>query len=272
MFEKPSALFRWSLKFIESGNPIYTYEICFKQYQAAVNKEGYLWEMYDGRLRELIDEVTDQPKRVLEVGCGFGHDLIWVSTQGHYCVGIDVNSDFVEISRRTKVKIEKHIGKYLNINFKRINLLNMHETEMFDLIYMKDVFHHLEPREEVVKKLASLLAPGGKLIIVEPNAFNALIQFQMFRIRGFKVVIKKTDSLTGETYLFGNERLVTGRKMFALFKRTGLEGKIRHMRLLPTKLVDNVLFVLTARWLENLGLGRVPLACIHTIYVGTKSS
>ena len=71
---------------------------------------------------------------------------------------------------------------------------------------------------------------------MEPNALNPLIQWQMFRIRGFNTVIEKTDNLTGERYLFGNERLVIGGKMCSLFGRSGLAGSVSRIRVLPTQL------------------------------------
>lgn len=271
-FEKPSDLFRWCLASINTGNSVYSYDSCFSQYKTRLKKDGYLWRMYDGRLKELISEVVGQPqKRVLEVGCGFGHDLVWAALHGHKCLGIDVNSDFVNISTHAKVQIENHIGKNLNITIARINILEMSENLKFDLIYMKDVFHHLEPREAIVKKLVELLAPGGKLIIVEPNALNILIQYQMYRVRGFKVLVEKTDPITGERYLFGNERLVTGRKISSLFRFAGLKGTVRHMRLLPTKFTNHALWISVAQWLEKFGLEIFSPICIHTIYVGRKS-
>lgn len=268
MFELPSNLFRWCLRNTVSGSDVFSYDICFPQYKANTDA-GYLWESYDKRLFEISKEVrTGKMQRVLEVGCGFGHDLVWTATQGAIAVGIDVSSDFVEISKSTKMKVEHHLGRQLDITITRTNLLSMDDSEKFDLIYMKDVFHHLEPREKVVEKLLTLLAPEGKIIIVEPNALNPLIQWKMFRIRGFKTVIEKSDRLTGERYLFGNERLVTGREMCRLFQRFGLEGCVRHMRLLPTQLVGYKNLVRAARGLEKLSIEKMlPPACIHTIYM-----
>ena len=150
---------------------------------------------------------------VLEVGCGFDHDIVWAAIKGARAAGMDGNSDFVEISKSTKAKVEPFIGQNLDVSIYRTNLLSMNEDENFDLIYMKDVFHHLEPRKKVVEKLVSLLSPDGKIVIVKPNALNPLIQWQMFRLCGFKTIIKKTNSITVEAYLFGNERLVTGGEM-----------------------------------------------------------
>jgi len=270
MFEKPSDLFRWCLLNTKSGSDIFSWDACFPRYKAMASTAGYLWEKYDERLLELINGLGEG-RRVLEVGCGFGHDLVWAATSGVSAVGIDVNSDFVEITKQTKVKVEEHMGLKLDVSVYRKNLLSMTEEEKFDLIFMKDVFHHLEPREKVVEKLVSLLASRGRLIIVEPNALNPLIQLQMFRIRGFKTIIEKTDPMTGERYLFGNERLVTGGELCRLFKRAGLNGSFRLMRLLPTRLAGDKKVANVLRVFESLGFEKaLPPACIHSIYVGYK--
>lgn len=273
-FEMPSDLFRWCLRNTETGSDVYSYKICFPAYMAAAAAAGYLWETYDRRLQELIDGVrASAGLRVLEVGSGFGHDLLWTAVHGASAVGIDVNSDFVDISRRTKARVEAHVGRTLDADIRRTNLLAMDESEKFDLIYMKDVFHHLEPRENVVEKLIALLAPGGRVIVVEPNALNPLIQWQMYRIRGFRTVIEKVDAATGERFLFGNERLVTGGGICRVFERNGVRGSVRRMRLLPTRLAEAPWMVSVARGLERLGFERLAApACIHTIFVGRKGA
>lgn len=107
---------------------------------------------------------------------------------------------------------------------------------------------------------------------MKPNALNPLIQWQMFRIRGFKTIIEKIDSMTGERYLFGNERLVAGGEMCRLFKCAGLNGTVRRMRLLPTQLAGYKKVAQIARVFESFGLEyMLPPACIHTIYIGHKS-
>lgn len=143
--------------------------------------------------------------------------------------------------------------------------------EQFDLIYMKDTLHHLEQRKEVVARLSVLLAPSGTIVIVEPNAWNPLIQLQMLRIQGFRTVVEKTDPATGERFVFGNERLVTGVKMRSFFKREGIHGKSKTIRFLSTKLSRHPLLVRIALASKRIHLEPVlcPL-CIHTIYLGRK--
>lgn len=257
-----------------TGSDVYSYEMCFPAYLAASADDGYLWETYDRRLQELVAGVKAGPGlRILEVGSGFGHDLVWTAAQGASAVGIDVNSYFVEISRRTKMRVEERIGRDLHVDIRRTNLLAMDEQEKYDLIYMKDVFHHLEPREKVVSKLSALLATGGQLLIVEPNALNPLIQWQMYRIRGFRTIVEKVDSATGDRFLFGNERLITGGGMRRAFERNGVYGSVRMMRLLPTRLAGLAWMVRLARGLEYFGFERLVVpGCIHAIYSGRKGA
>lgn len=270
-FDLPSKLFRWCLANISTGNETFSYKDCFPQYFAAVDIDGYLWRSYDRRLQALVGLIDEgRPLRVLEVGCGFGHDLLWTALAGAQVVGIDVNSDFVDITRRTKKQIESYVGHAIDADIRRTNLMEM-SGEAFDLIYMKDVFHHLEPRDEIVARLVDLLAPGGHILIVEPNAWNPLIQLQMFQIRGFNTIIEKMDAATGEPFMFGNERLVTGASLQRLFSHAGVRGESRLIRFLPTKLSGHLWMVRVADGLERMGLERLLRpACIHSIYFGCR--
>lgn len=268
-FEKPSDLFRWSLRCGETRNPIYRYADCFPEYWRLADQDGYLWEQYDRRLSHLIATVRPNT-RILEVGSGFGHDAHWAALKGATVTGIDVKSDFVEISRELTASVESETGVGLEIRFERTNLLDMPDHP-FDFIFMKDVFHHLEPRDQVFAKLARLLAPSGKILIVEPNALNPLIQWQMFRIRGLNTVIDKLDQTSGERFVYGNERLLTGRALRKGFEVQGVAGSTELFRFLPTALCSRPEFVITARRLESLGLEKLaPAACIHCVFLGQR--
>lgn len=270
-FALPSDLFRFCLKNVDTGDEIFSYENCFANYLAQQDEQNYLWQTYDRRLQALIKAVTSKRNlRILEVGCGFGHDLLWAAQAGGNVIGIDVDTSFVEITRRTKSQIEAFLGRRLNAEIFRTNLLEL-DGHQFDFIFMKDVFHHLEPRKQIVKKIGEILAPGGFILIIEPNFWNPLIQCQMFRIRGFNTLIKKTDPETNETYFFGNERLVSGWEINARFKSEGIKGTVRHIRLVPTKLAANPYVTRVARTLESIGLDQfLKPACIHMIYSGKK--
>jgi 2-polyprenyl-3-methyl-5-hydroxy-6-metoxy-1,4-benzoquinol methylase len=268
-FEKPSHMFRWALENFDSDDAVYKLPDCFPQYWAQRETDGYLWQQYDRRLEALVRNAR-KGRRILEIGSGFGTDAVWAALSGAEVVGLDVKSAFIEIGRRMQARIERAIGTELKLSFERTNLLEASLGD-FDFIYMKDVFHHLEPRNEMVEKIANLLRRHGELLIVEPNALNPLIQLQMFRIRGFKTIISKTDPKTGEQFVYGNERLVSGAAMRRAFAKVGVEGRSERFRLLPTALGNRSELVRIAKALEAKHLDAfLPPLCIHTIFHGRR--
>jgi hypothetical protein len=47
---------------------------------------------------------------------------------------------------------------------------------------------HLEPRADVVAKLARLVVPGGHVVFSEANGWNPLLQAFLFKLRGTKTM------------------------------------------------------------------------------------
>jgi 2-polyprenyl-3-methyl-5-hydroxy-6-metoxy-1,4-benzoquinol methylase len=263
----PAAFFAWCLHSVDQDK--IPFRANYPQYFAAPDSATYLWRTYDRRLFEVIKEVR-LGLRVLEIGCGIGSDLHWLALHGAKVTGIDVKSEWTDAAQL----LTKHVCAKLapvTVDIKRINLLDL-PHEVYDLIYMKDTFHHLEPRDKIVAKIASLLAPGGKVVIVEPNAWNPAIQFKMFRIRGFNTIVQKLDKATGEHFIYGNERLVSGASIARSFASHGVKGSSRLFRLLPTALSSNSLLVGLANLVEKLGVEPVLVPiCIHSVYCGSKS-
>lgn len=270
-FPRPSDLFRWCLENATHRSGPMAYREVFPQYHINHEADGYLWRQYDRRLSDLIAAMRPG-LRVLEVGCGFGHDLCWTAIHGAKATGIDVKSDMVSMSTQLKKRLETEFGYELDVEIVGANLLDFDRDGSFDFIYMKDTLHHLEPRQEIVPKLAALLAPGGRLLIVEPNAWNPMIQYKMFRIRGFKTIIELTDAETGKHFIYGNERLLTGGTMTRLFAAAGLKGSTHSFRLIPSSLSTNRRLTALADRIEAANIERLlPLAPIHTVYCGIKT-
>jgi 2-polyprenyl-3-methyl-5-hydroxy-6-metoxy-1,4-benzoquinol methylase len=262
----PAAFFAWCLHSVNQDQ--IPFRANYPQYYSAPDTASYLWRTYDRRLSEVIALVRPG-LRVLEIGCGIGSDLHWLALRGARVAGIDVKSEWTEAAKELTKHVRATLGP-VSVEIRRVNLLDM-PNEQYDLIYMKDTFHHLEPREQIVQKIVSLLAPGGKVVIVEPNAWNPAIQFKMFRIRGFKTIIDKVDKATGEHFVYGNERLVTGPVISRTFARHGVQGAVRVFRLVPTSLACSRPIVWSANLLERLRLE--PLLapfCIHAVYCGSK--
>ena len=267
MLASPGAFFAWCLHSVDQEK--IPFRANYPQYFALPDSASYLWRTYDRRLSDIV-KLVRPGLRVLEIGCGIGADLHWLALGGAVVTGIDVKSEWTTAAKHLTQHISETIGP-VPVDIRRINLLDLPDAQ-YDLIYMKDTFHHLEPREQIVGKIAALLAPGGSVIIVEPNAYNPLIQLKMFHIRGFNTIVEKIDKATGEHFIYGNERLVSGRAIVRSFSRHGIKGSSRLFRLLPTSLASRPWLVRLADLLEFAHIESllVPI-CIHNVYHGTKS-
>jgi SAM-dependent methyltransferase len=263
----PSAFFAWCL-----GN-IHDEQIPFGHYGHYMPQTGandYLGRSYDQRMADLV-ELARPGLRVLEIGPGVGIDLHWVALQGASVVGAEFDAGCARAARRLTEYVSSAFNRPLDIEIRRTNVLDI-SGDKFDLIYMKEVFHHLEPRERIVPKIAELLAPGGTLVIVEPNAWNPLIELQLFAYRRFDMISTTTDPETGKEFMYGNERILTPGKLRKLFRDVGVNGTTRLFRLLPTQLASIGPVAAAARVLERAGINAlIPPACIHCVYRGTKS-
>lgn len=108
------------------------------------------------------------PARILEIGFGTGALLLYLSTLGYECWGIE----------RRSVHDKELERKGLTIMSCDISEL---PAEHFDLICAMDVFEHLEKPEiiEMLRKVREVLKPGGRLLARFPNGaspFGAMNQ------------------------------------------------------------------------------------------------
>ena len=80
----------------------------------------------------------------------------------------------------------------------------------FDRIIMLDALHHVHDQSQTAGELWRVLAPGGKLIIVEPN-------IDLFTVRLIA---------TMEKILFMHSHFLAGEKIACLFKDRELRSKV----------------------------------------------
>jgi 2-polyprenyl-3-methyl-5-hydroxy-6-metoxy-1,4-benzoquinol methylase len=262
----PSAFFAWCLKNIRDEQIPFGH---YGHYMPDRASAAYLARSYDERMAD-VAALLRPGLRALEIGPGIGIDLHWAALQGVAVVGAEFDRGCVAAAHRLTEHVSAAFQRPLNIDMRRTNLLDM-SGETFDLIFMKEVFHHLEPRDRIVSKLAELLAPGGTLVVIEPNAWNPLIQLQLFAYRRFNLISTTTDPETGEEFMYGNERIVTPGKLRRLFAGVGIDGTTRLFRILPTQLAAIGGLAKIASGLERAKVDAILApACIHCVYRGTK--
>jgi ubiquinone/menaquinone biosynthesis C-methylase UbiE len=213
---------------------------------------GYLESAWTDRHQELERAIEDlrgrRNARVMDLGCGTGSVALyaaWKLQGGCEVLGVDIRDDRLFCARERKKVLEKASGFDLNCRFFNSNVLCLDDDKGFDLIYLEEAFHHMEPRLEVVKKISALLKKRGVLIISEVNACNPLMQVHLFLKRGFRTVVKRTGE-DGVTHVYGNERVLSAGRTAEHFKPYNMQVEsLRYFRIFGAAI---------AEWMSGAGL------------------
>jgi ubiquinone/menaquinone biosynthesis C-methylase UbiE len=223
------------------GKALEVFERYYSNYRRDFN--GYLKKAWTERHLELDRELkaieNKSNIKIMDLGCGTGSVSLYIAgkLQGKCeVVGVDINEERLFCARERQKVLERKIGFKLRCEFIESNVLSLDEEHKFDLIYLEETLHHLEPRSKVIKKISDLLKSGGKLIISEVNAYNPFMQLHLFKKRGLRTVTKKIGK-SGQAVLYGVERILTASKVSKLFTAHNLKVKsLRYFRIAGSKL------------------------------------
>ncbi len=217
-----------------------------KYYQSYINHFGkYLKYYYAQQTVELMNIIrTQKDPAILEIGCGCGTESLWMALNNAKVLGVDIQEKRLAVARKRKQIMEQHLKKELPVNFESRSLFDLDTSNKYDIIWMEQTFHHLEPRDTVFDRLSELLKENGYIIISEVNAWNMAFQLLLFKQRGFKTISEFTDE-TGKLHSYGIERIITPMTLCKEFKkRDVMKEKVRYFRLLPNiKIADKLLFI-----------------------------
>lgn len=226
----------------------------------------YVRHHYANQTREICDFIRESSApRLLEVGGGCGTEALWFALRGARVVAVDINEDRLAVARARQAIVEKAIGRRLDLEFRSCSLFEIRESGGFDLIWMEQAFHHVEPRDEVYSTIARLLAPGGRIVISEANGWNPLLQLVLFRRRGFRTIVDRTTA-DGQRILYGNERITVPSAMSHGFEAAGVRREaVRYFRAFP-----NVAGADALQPLERLIPSYAAPLFSHYNYIGRK--
>lgn len=107
------------------------------------------------------------PKRILEYGCGIGMNLQYLveyfpDSDVHGC---DISAKSIDVASKNNSSV-----KFFLLEDSEIRK----HKESFDIIFISNVFHHIEPplRIKAVSNINLLLKHGGNVFFFEHNPFN----------------------------------------------------------------------------------------------------
>lgn len=144
--------------------------------------------VWSGRVNARLAEVAAglPPGRALDLGCGEGADALWLAERGWQVVGVDVSD--TALRRAAQAASARNLGG--RIDFQRHNLDQAFPDGMFDLISAQ-YFHSPArlDRENVLRRAAERVNPGGVLLIVDHGAVPPWAQHHDHSFLGIEEVI-----------------------------------------------------------------------------------
>ncbi|HEC62554.1 MAG TPA: methyltransferase domain-containing protein [bacterium] len=148
------------------------------------------WVNRDELLSVIIEEAGDLcEKKILDLGTGTGKILKALQERcpdGEYH-GIDISQGMLD-------KIDAKYGFDLHIG--EIEDLSEFETDSFDLVTARMVFHHSKNLQKAMNEISRVLKPGGKFILCEgvpPNRISLPFYERMFWYKEDRLVFMIDD-------------------------------------------------------------------------------
>ena len=123
-----------------------------------------------GRVNEAVArELTGlTPGTALDLGAGEGGDALWLAAQGWTVTAIDISATALAVGAAKAA--EKGLAE--RIEWVQADLAGWHPSSEFDLVTAAFLHSPVElPREEILRRAASAVAPGGRLLVVGHGAF-----------------------------------------------------------------------------------------------------
>ncbi len=109
------------------------------------------------------------PLRVVDVGCGQGTQAIELARAGHTVLGLDLSADLLEAARHAAEKEPPEVSARLR--FDHGDLLAPHRGHLgaFDVACCHGVVMYVDPLDEAIAALGSLVRPGGLVSVLTRN-------------------------------------------------------------------------------------------------------
>jgi 2-polyprenyl-3-methyl-5-hydroxy-6-metoxy-1,4-benzoquinol methylase len=130
--------------------------------------EAYRFEKLD-YLPRVVDFTAYKGKRVLEVGCGVGIDLVRLAKHGAIVTGVDLSEQAIRLAR-----------KNVEFNCVKADLMIMNGEDLkfddgsFDVVYAHGVLQYTADAGRMIRELQRVLRPGGEAILMVYNRISWL--------------------------------------------------------------------------------------------------
>lgn len=142
-------------------------------------------DKYQQRIQIILDAIKFRECiKILDVGCGFGFQIIELAHLGAHCIGLDASEANVRIINQIRddfgLNLRGIYGDGCNLPF---------NDETFDVVISRQFFEHVTDIDLAMREQIRVIVTGGRLIIEQSNLFSPLVLFDLlikyqFRTRG----------------------------------------------------------------------------------------
>jgi SAM-dependent methyltransferase len=148
-------------------------------------------------LPQLIDFTAYRDRRLLEVGCGVGIDLLRFARGGAIVAGVDLSEIAIDLARANVA----HHGYAADLQVMNGEDLRFADAS-FDAVYAHGVLQYTADAGRMVQELHRVLRPGGEAILMVYNRYSWLNL--LAKLTG--VALEHQDAPRFQTYSIGQFR------------------------------------------------------------------
>lgn len=200
-----------------TNKTIKNYDKHARQYHEDVTSEsnGVYHAYYEKpALRSLLSNLTGLS--IMSFGCGSGADLYLAKEQNPAkIIGVDPSAELLKIAKKNHPDVQ-----FIHATADEIDL----PGESLDVIYSSLVMHYIEDWVSVMKKLKTLLKPGGVLIFSCAHPVESATNYgQVENDYKYALLGRKTHLSTDEQQIFGS---YLGQNGSGIIKKNGQLGNI----------------------------------------------
>ncbi|KAI5683616.1 hypothetical protein M9H77_04844 [Catharanthus roseus] len=145
----------------------------------------------------------NKPKRILDIGCGIGGTCTYLARKyGAHCTGITISSGEVERAQA----LATAQGLQEKVSFEVANALALPFPDgQFDLVWCMETAEHIPEKEQLVKEIVRVAAPGGQIILTSWCHRNLLPSEQSLPLDEQKFIKKMCDLVLMHPFCSVNE-------------------------------------------------------------------
>jgi SAM-dependent methyltransferase len=129
---------------------------------------AFFFEVINAQLQRLV---LDRQTRILDVGTGSGNSAISLALRGYQVLTGEPAEDDSEYAKQAWRQNARKVGADSSITFQPFDAAKMpFANDEFGAVFMLGALHHMNDPVSAVAECMRVLAPGGAICILEPNA------------------------------------------------------------------------------------------------------